>query len=144
MSRIKESDFFADLNFCSNRIRGYKHLVVAGNDYVPLIIERGSPPLITLTALLPNDKTMVILERNVARAREVSVQVDASRITVFALDVKIISAETTSEQSAEVDFLNLEPLGLKIKGDQGELSVGQAVFSRMEFISVGTIIKIGG
>lgn len=134
---------FGWLNICSNIIEGYEHLIRVNDKYAPLVIEKGVPPLITLSALLPNSEVMTILERNVPRAREVSVKAEGTRITVYALDFKVISAIGTGEDRCEVDFLNLEPIGLKIRGDSRALYAGNSEFARGHFKNSGTVIRIG-
>lgn len=55
----------------------------------------------------------------------------------------VLSIKATGEDSAEIDTLDMRPLGLNVYGTKNELMVGTNTFSGNSMSGGGTLIGLG-
>jgi hypothetical protein len=116
---------YQKLTLCSNRLIGGGHIIQAGNS-LPLLIGRGPTPQVWLQA--PTDSSgkafALLVSASVATHPAVSVTMEGGALAVFAGGQLILRVRQISDQEAEVDELDLRPIGFTIFGDKRSLNAG--------------------
>jgi hypothetical protein len=63
---------------------------------------------------------------------------------VIIANTVVLSVKAIDENSAEIDNLDMRPLGLNLFGTKSELRVGSNTFSGSSMSGGGTLIGFGG
>ena len=102
--------------------------------------------MIWLQALTkPESKEFVtIVEGSISKNPAVKVYEENDVLKVSVSGTMVLSVKTTSENSAEVDELDLRPLGLNLHGDSFMLMVGDSKFSGNSMSGGGILIGFSG
>lgn len=129
------------VTICSNTLEGGGFLFEVDGK-LPLLIGKGTPPLIWLSAMTPDGSKVVVDASTPASKDIVSTNVFGGSIVMLHGNV-IISARETSANAVEIDQLDMRPLGFSIYGDQKALYVGGNTFSGNHFSGVATMFGIG-
>ena len=130
------------LNICSNKIYGGGNLVKI-DDYVPLIIGNGFVPKIWL--YLKTDIGIInIVEEN--RSKNSNIKIFIKEITKeIKIEVKgflVLNAKLSEDKECLITFINLEPLGINIFGDDKELSIANTKYSNNSFNNIEFLLNI--
>lgn len=125
---------YDELWLCSNVFKDVK-IPLAINAQPLVLIGKGPVPLIWLAApSQPNAKTWIyVVKANKAINPGIDVEWSAGTKTVSAKvgGVEVLRVAIQSQQIAEVQFLDLRPLGLDVTGSAGGLTLGTTnTFSR--------------
>jgi len=136
---------YTSLTVCSNSLLGGGH-IVSIVDVLPIIIGKGEKPMIWLQALTkPESKEFVtIVEGSISKNPAVKVYEENDVLKVSVSGTMVLSVKATSENSAEVDELDLRPLGLNLHGDSFMLMVGDSRFSGNSMFGGGILIGFSG
>lgn len=136
---------YQKLTVCSNVLIGGGHLLVLG-EVLPLLVGSGEGPTIWLQA--PTDKSgkryVPLVTASVASHPAVGVVGNKDGLTVSVGGVPVIHIRQVDQDSAEIDLLDLRPVGLNIYGNASALTAGGATFSQNTFSGGGTLIAFGG
>ncbi|BCG83089.1 hypothetical protein [Mesorhizobium sp. 113-3-3] len=113
------------LNFCGNRLDGVKYVIEISGHH-PLLIGSGMFPTVWLLA--PTDITRkvwsYVVEGNRSRHPKFRVNVGGTTTQVIADGRPVLVVTSRSDREAEVTSVDLEPIGLRVKGDRNGLAVG--------------------
>lgn len=136
---------YDSLIVCSNSLKDGGHIVSIG-DVLPIIIGRGEKPMIWLQALTkPESKEFVmIVEGSISKHPAVKVYEENDVLKVSVSGTMVLSVRATAEKSAEVDELDLRPLGLNLHGNSSMLMVGSSLFSGNSMSGGGILIGFNG
>lgn len=136
---------YENLTVCSNTLIGGGHLVVLG-EVLPLLVGSGEGPTIWLQA--PADKSgssyVPLVTASVASHPAVGVVSSKGGLTVSVGGVPVIHVRQVDQNSAEIDLLDLRPVGLNIYGSVSSLTAGGATFSHNTFSGGGALLAFGG
>jgi hypothetical protein len=136
---------YKKLTICSNSLIDGGFLLSMG-DILPLVIGKGEKPQIWLQALLNSEKKefISIVEASISKHPAVSI-IDASgMLTIKVQNIKILSISDYNENSAEVDLIDLRPIGFNIYGDSKKLVIGNSTFSSNSMSGGGVLIGFDG
>lgn len=116
---------YGEVNFCSNKLSNVDFIIeIDGN--LPILIGRGISPLVWISA--PTDVSRntwsYVVEANRKRHPDFKIDVDGRTVTVSAGSNIILKVVATGANTASVTQVNLEPVGLRVKGDTQGLTVG--------------------
>ncbi|MBT1072657.1 hypothetical protein [Pelotalea chapellei] len=129
---------------CSNIMIGGGHLVAVG-DVLPLLVGSGKVPMIWLEA--PMDQTgknyVPLVAASVALHPAVNVTSDGNALTVFVGGSQVLHVVQNEAEVAEIDILDLRPIGLNIFGNPDSMTVGGSTFSQNTFSGGGTFLSFG-
>lgn len=135
---------YQQLTLCSNRLEGGGHLIKIG-DFLPLLIGKGPTPQIWLQA--PSDasgkKFAVLINASVPTHPAMSVSTENGALVIYAAGKLVLRVRQQSEDQAEVEELDLRPLGFNIFGDRKSLNAGGVHMSSNSFVGVGTLLAFG-
>lgn len=136
---------YASLIVCSNSLLGGGHIVSIG-DVLPIVIGRGEKPMIWLQALTkPESKEFVpIVEGSISKHPAVKIYEENDVLKVSVSGTTVLSVRATAENSADVDELDLRPLGFNLHGDSSTLMVGTSKFSGNSMSGGGILIGFSG
>ena len=129
---------------CSNTLTGGGHLVAVG-EILPIVVGKGDKPKIWLQALKdPKKKEFItIVEASISKNPSVRVYEDDDTLKINVSGTLVLSIKATGEDRAEIDTLDMRPLGLKLNGTKNELTVGGNTFSGNSMSGGGTLIGFG-
>jgi len=129
---------------CSNTLKGGGHFVAVG-DILPLVVGKGDKPKIWLQALTdPKTKEFITLvDASISKHPVVRVYEDNDTLKITVSGTLVLSVKATGEDSAEIDTLDMRPLGLSLYGTKNELMVGSNTFSGNSMSGGGTLIGFG-
>lgn len=132
------------LVFCSNVLIGGGHLLVVG-EIVPLVIGGGEQPQVWLQAPATAEakEYVLLIEASVSKHPAVNVISGSEGLAVTVGGTRVLRVKQITEQSAEVDLLDLRPIGFNVQGNSSGLHAGGASFSRNTFNGVGALIAFG-
>lgn len=135
---------YASLIVCSNSLLGGGHIVSIG-DVLPIIIGKGEKPMVWLQALTkPESKEFVtIVEGSISKYPAVKIYEENFVLKVSISGTMVLSVRSTADDSADVDELDLRPLGLNLHGDSSMLMVGASKFSGNSMSGGGILIGVG-
>jgi hypothetical protein len=126
---------------CSNTLTGGVHLVKV-DDILPVVVGKGDKPKIWLQALT-DSKTkifMMVVEASISSHPAVKVYEDFDTLKITISGTLVLSVKATGDDSAEIDTLDMRPLGLNLYGTKNELMVGGNTFSGNSMSGGGTFI----
>lgn len=132
------------LVICSNTLIGGVNVVAIG-EVLPLIIGRGDKPRIWLQAVARPDSSdfITIVEESMSTHPAVKVYEDNNVIKVEASGTLVLAIKSTGNDSAEVENLDLRPLGLNMYGTRDSLTVGGSTFSQNTMTGGKVFIGLG-
>lgn len=135
---------YSSLKICSNTLYNGGHLASIG-DNLPLIIGKGEIPLIWLQALndIDNKIFIPIIEKSISKNPNVVISKSSQALSISILGQQILSLKVINQDSAEVDFLDLRPIGLNLYGDKQTLNIGTNKFSGNSMSGGGVLIGLG-
>ena len=131
------------LDFCNNIIEGYTYLLRFHDGFVPLEVEAGSTPQITLRARGHNNVVAVVLEKNQPLAREISVDISNGHVQVYVLGELVLDILAETPEKALIKKINLNSFGIKLTGDENGLVFGEMSLKNSFFRNVSTILAVG-
>ena len=136
---------FAELIVCSNRlVKVLAPFSIGGK--VPLLVGKGPEPVIWLNMRSTKVASGWLPLVRANRSLHPDVKVDKTknrRVSVLAKDSLIIDVLLHTEDSAEIEQLDLRPLGLNIYGDSNSLYIGTNQLSHNTFQNVRVMMGIG-
>ena len=135
---------YQNLKICSNTLIGGGYLASIG-EILPLVIGKGKSPLIWLQALneIENKKFILIVEESVSKYPNVILTESLGVLSISVQGKQILSIKTINEDSAEVEFLDLRPIGLNLYGNKDTLNIGNSEFSGNSMSGGGILIGLG-
>jgi hypothetical protein len=135
---------YQQLTLCSNRLIGGGHLIQTGNSF-PLLIGKGPTPQIWLQAPTdPAGKAFApLVSASVATHPAVSVSTEGGALVVYAGGQLVLRVRQISDQQAEVDELDLRPIGFNIFGNKTHLNAGGMNMSGNTVAGGGTFLAFG-
>ena len=132
---------YRKLVFCSNIIEG-GGLIVEVSGSIPILVGKGDPPKVWMSARRENNHELVVENSSALTKNITSANVFGGTV-IMSNGVVILSARQISEDEAEVDQVDMRPLGLNIFGDKNGLKVGGMSLSGNTFSGVGVMLGIG-
>jgi hypothetical protein len=134
---------YKSLKVCSNTLSGGGHIASIG-DTLPLIIGKGDKPQIWLQALTnPETKQFTpIVESSVSKHPAVVVKEVSGYVVVSVQGTQILKVKAKGG-SANVEILDLRPLGLNLSGNSTSMNVGGNTFSNNSMSGGGVLISLG-
>jgi hypothetical protein len=129
------------LIICSNTLIDGGFLLSMG-DILPLVIGKGEKPQIWLEALIDpkKKKFLSIVEASISKHPGVSIMETLGKLTITLQNIDILRVNKYDENLAEVDFIDLRPIGFNIYGTKTELVIGNSSFSGNSMVGGGTLI----
>ncbi|AMK78162.1 MULTISPECIES: hypothetical protein [Methylomonas] len=136
---------YQQLTLCSNHLIGGGYLIQIGGS-LPLLIGKGAIPQVWLQAPTdPSGKVFApLVSASVAAHPAVSVSTDDGALLVYAGGQLVLRVRQTNDQEAEVEALDLRPIGFNIYGDRKSLSAGGMHMSDNTVAGGGTFLAFGG
>lgn len=135
---------YQQLTLCSNQLLDGGHLIQTGN-YLPLLIGTGATPQVWLQA--PSDPTgkvfAPLVVASVSSHPAVSVSNEGDALVIYAGGTLLLRVREINAQHAEVDLLDLRPIGFNIYGDANTLNAGGIQMSGNTVAGGGTFLAIG-
>lgn len=135
---------YTELLFCSNRLINNSRIIEIGN-VIPMLIGQGALPQVWLQA--PTDakgKTFApLVVASVAVHPAAKVQIENGALSVYAGDTLVLRVKATSPTYAEVDQLDLRPIGYSIHGNSKGLEVGAIQVAENTTNGTVTFLKLG-
>lgn len=134
---------FNELTICSNKlVNGRMPFSIKGQ--APLLIGSGEIPRIWLN-LPPTESTAAwkpLVQANTSLSQTIKVKADRKHIDVNIEKSPIVKVVIHSDRSAEIEQLDLRPLGLNIYGDKSSLFVGGSELRYNTFQNVDSMVGI--
>ena len=136
---------YKELIICSNSLIDGGFLLSMG-DIIPLIIGKGEKPQIWLQALVnPEKKEFIsIVEASISKNTAVSIIETLGMLTINIQNVTILSVSQYDTNSAEIDLIDLRPIGFNIHGNKEQLIVGNSTFSGNSMSGGAVLIGFDG
>ena len=135
---------YPELRLCSNKLLG-SSIPILVNDFPVFLIGIGAAPLVWLAAPTGPDTWKYIVEASRSLLPTIRVDIDllAFSIKVFIGPELVLAARNETSEIAEVNKLDLRPLGLVVHGDSKGLFVGTNSFVNNTFKGLGAAFAIG-
>lgn len=136
---------YQQLTLCSNNLIGGGHLLQIGQS-LPLLIGRGATPQIWLQAPTdPSGKSFApLVTASVAAHPAASVYTGGGALVVYAGGQLVLRVRQITDQKAEVEELDLRPIGFNIFGNKAALNAGGMHMSGNTVAGGGTFLAFGG
>ena len=136
---------YQQLTLCSNHLIGGGHLIQTGNS-LPLLIGMGPTPQVWLQAPIePSGKAFApLVAASVSTHPAVSVSTESGALVIYAGGTLVLRVRQVSPQHAEVDELDLRPIGFNIYGNKTSLNAGGMHMSGNTVAGGGTFLAFGG
>jgi hypothetical protein len=130
--------------FCSNTISNYKFLINV-NGFYPLLIGDGEIPRIWLFSRTPNNDIMTLIDDSVSNVNVIKIDIRNSdrKIEIKETIQNTIILKLSYNNIPTITYLNLNPIGYLITGDETKLTIGTNSISGNRFSGVKTIIGLG-
>lgn len=137
---------FQNLRLCGNEIIGGANIFGIG-EVLPLLIGSGEEALVWLQIPIAskspkNRKFFTVVEASIPKHQAFKVLSDGDFLTVSLGGDILVRVKVLSPDSAEVDKLDLRPVGMNLFGDSHQLQVGGMTLSSNTFQNVGTAIAL--
>jgi len=134
---------YKTLVVCSNKIIGGGHFLAVG-EILPIVVGKGDKPKVWLQALdSPDTKNFVtVVDESISKSPSVQVYENNGILKVIVSGTIVLSVKATGEDSAEVDTLDMRPLGLNLYGTKNTLMVGNNTFSGNSMSGGGTLLGL--
>ena len=135
---------YSSLKICSNTLLNGGHLASVGEN-LPLVIGKGETPLIWVEALndIENQIFIPIVEESISKFPNVVVSKSASVLSISVQGQQILSIRVIDDNSAEVEFLDLRPIGLNLYGNKEVLNIGTNKFAGNSMSGASVLIGLG-
>lgn len=135
---------YQQLNVCSNRVIGGGHLLQAGKA-LPLLIGKGPIPQVWLQAPTdPLGKAFApLVAASVATHPAVLVSTEGGALVVYVGGKLVLRVRQVNDQQAEIDELDLRPIGFNIFGNKSSLNAGGMHMSGNTVAGGGTFLAFG-
>lgn len=132
------------LNLCSNQLIDGGHLIQIGTA-LPLLIGRGETPQVWLQAPTdPSGKIFApLVSASVSNHSAVSVSYENGALIVYAGGKLVLRVRQINDQQAEVEELDLRPIGFNIYGNKASLNAGGMHMSSNSMSGGGTFLAFG-
>lgn len=131
--------------FCSNTLIDGGDLFSLGG-VIPLEVKKGDKPRIWLKALINSEKNefITIIEDSVSKHKLVKIEEPTKNsIKIKIQDIKIIEISNYDNNSIEIGYLDLRPIGFNIQGTKEQLLIGGNTFSGNTMKGGSTLISLG-
>ncbi len=136
---------YQQLTLCSNRLIDGGNLIQTGSAF-PLLIGKGPTPQIWLQA--PTDTSgksfAPLVSASVATHPAMSVSTERGALVVYAGGKLVLRVRQINDEQAEVDELDLRPIGFNIFGNKSSLNAGGMQMSGNTVAGGGTFLAFGG
>jgi hypothetical protein len=135
---------YQTLVVCSNSLIGGGHIVSVG-DVLPLIIGAGDKPQIWLQAISdPKSNGFIsVVENSVSTHPAVEVREVGGAIVVSVQGTVVVRVRQVAPDRAEVDSMDLRPIGLNLYGNSSSMNVAGGSFSGNSMSGGGVLIGLG-
>lgn len=133
---------YPNLSLCSNSVVGGGNILTLGK-VIPLLVGKGEKPLIWLQAPTGKDEFALIIEASISKHPAVKVLAEDESLSVHLGNKLILHIKSSSPDYAEVDEIDLRPLGINLFGNSRQLEAGGMKLSNNTFRNVGTMISFG-
>lgn len=147
MNKIPD-DFspFKELIICSNHFINGQFPIIFGEN-IPLLIGKGILPLIWLYIPITKKESIPLVERNTSLNKNIILELskDESSVKIIESNIKeltILFIKKLDDELAEINEINLRPIGLDIIGDKNHLKVGTMHLTNNRFSNLKTMIKL--
>lgn len=129
---------------CSNTLTGVEHFVTVG-EIVPLVVGKGDKPKVWLQALIDqkSKKFILLVDASISKHPAVLVYEDDDTLKINLSGTLVLSVKATGENIAEIDNLDMRPLGINLYGTKNNLMVGDNMFSGSSMIGGKAFINVG-
>lgn len=136
---------YQQLILCSNHLLGGGNLLQVGKS-LPLLIGRGATPQIWLQAPADPSGHMFapLVTASVAVHPAASVSTESGALVVYAGGKLVLRVRQISDQQAEVEEMDLRPIGFSIFGNKNSLNAGGMHMSGNTVAGGGTFLAFGG
>ena len=105
-------------------------------DRPPFLIGKGNYPLIWINSIpsKPELPSIPLVKENISLHKELKVK-EKKPFSIEVIYKKIIILRVTklNEEKAEVESLDLTPIGIKIRGDKNGLDIGNNLYKNNSF-----------
>ncbi len=127
---------------CSNELYDGAQLLSIGSQY-PLIVGKGVRPVVWLQGLRQGSsgKLEPVVTRSTSVHPAFRVVTGKDDITVFWQNTRVLHIKSNGE-IAEIDVLDLRPLGWQVHGNKRELKIGANSFSSNKFRGMVTVFHM--
>lgn len=135
---------YKKLLVCSNSLFDGGHIVSIG-DVIPLIVGEGVKPQVWLQALADTGgkEFTTVVENSVSKHPSVEVREVSDSLVISVHGKSVLRIRQTSQHNAEIDLMDLRPVGLNLYGDSSSMHVGGGTFSRNSMRGGGILIGLG-
>jgi hypothetical protein len=134
---------YANMIVCSNNLLDYTNFIVLGG-VVPVQITKGDVPKIWLKAVQQKEGSerefIDIVKNSISKHPSVKVYQEDKKIIVSVQNIKVLSVFEKDSTTVVIDYVDLSPLGLNIKGSAGGLEMGGAFLSGNTVSGSGALI----
>lgn len=145
-TQIIPSDYIPTENIvlCGNKISNYKYLI-SDNGFYPILIGEGELPRIWIYVREKKDEYITLVEDSVSNVNRIKIDIRNSekKIEIKETLNNIIILKLDYSGILTVKYLNLEPIGYFIHGDETKLSIGNSTINGNTFTNVPTVIGLG-
>ncbi len=133
------------LKVCSNTLTGGGHIVEIAN-VLPLIIGNGEKLQIWLQAVSNSEKMefVSVVENSVSKFSTVEIKEIDGALIVTIQGVTVLRVVKLSENEANVDLMDLRPIGLNLHGDNTRINLPTGSFSGNSMSGGGVLLGLGG
>lgn len=135
------------LIICSNKLLDGS-LPFSFGEGLPLIVGNGILPTVWLQGpLYPGSKELVnLIDNNISLVEDLAITANLQNRSieiVFNKNVKVLEVKIIGGKSAEINYINLKPLGFNITGTSNELNIGGSRFSKNTIKGTNVFIGLG-
>lgn len=119
------------LVICSNTLIGGGAVLSIG-EALPLLIGKGDKPKIWLQGIEKDHSTnyVTIVEESISKHSSVKIYEENNVIKIELSGTLLLAVKSTGNDSAEIEVLDLRPLGFNIYGDKYVLTAGGSTLSQ--------------
>lgn len=135
---------FKEMIICSNvLINGKVPIMIKG--HFPFLVGKGEMPIVWLFVDKDGKDWNPVVESNRSLKNDISVNYsdDGKSVLIIGRNTILIHAIKKSENTVEVDSLDLRPLGFDFHGNKAGIYIGTNLFAHNIFQNVPTMINIG-
>lgn len=135
---------YRELVFCTNRLIDVS-VIMDYHSVVPLLVGRGPVPQVWLQAPTNAQGTDFrrLVTASVSMQAGVQVKADANGLSVLVAGQRLLHVRGISQESAEVDLLDLRPIGLEVHGDDRSLHVANIELAFNTVEGGGGLLTLG-
>lgn len=136
---------FEELGICSNWLIDGQVPIRMKDHFLVLVGKKDEVPLVWLSATKDGKEWELVVDGNQSRSDAISVSFpkEGNSVLIMTGSTIIVHAVKLSEIRAEIDTLDLRPLGFDFHGNKAGLYVGTNLFEGNRFQGIAVMIDIG-